>query len=123
MTYDKQEAKKINALDDSELGEGGPFLSFEFPENLTYDGAPITEMGYDGRNIYIEYEPEGEHEAWDYFFLYCDMEDDGTIVVNEYAAGLMTAREVYEESPDAPHAESLRPIYDALKDVGVKFEG
>lgn len=122
-TYDKTEAQRINNLDCSELGEGGPFLEFDYPENLTYDEFPVTDLGYDGRGIYMEYDTtSADHQYdWDYIRFQTEMRDDGTIVITRYSAGVMSAKEVYETNPEAPHARSLEPIYDALYEAGVRF--
>lgn len=119
--YNTREARRINNLPDSELGEGGPFLEFDYPDGLDYDGNPITDMGYDGRMIYIEYDtPDGPFE-FDSLRFQTEM-NNGTIIVTGYSPGLMSAEDVYEDYPDAPHAETLRPLYDALRAVGVQFE-
>lgn len=119
--YNKKEAKRINNLPDSERGEGGPFLEFDF-DGVQYGDNPITEAGYTGRDVWIQYDVDDVFDGWDYFMFPTRLTDDGTIVITDSAVGLMTAEEVYETHTDAPHAETLRPVYDALREVGVRFE-
>lgn len=121
MTYDKAEAERIHELPDSELGEGGPFLDFDVPGDLQYGDNDVVEAGYDGRAIYVEYEGEHLFSGWSYFRFSTELRDDGTITVTDYPAGVMSAEAVFETDPDAPHAGNLRPLYEALQDVGVVF--
>lgn len=123
-TYDKSKAKRINDLPDSELGEGGPFLDFDYPEHLTYDEYPVTKMGYTGRNILMGYEGSDMPGGWDYIQWDVNCLSDGTLVIPEDSppVGVLTPKEVYETNPEAPHSRTLEPIYDAMYEAGVKFE-
>lgn len=101
------------------LGEGGPAVVFDVPDTLDYDGMNIEYVVWNGSGILIWYDnPEWGRDS---LFLHAEGRN-GTIVVTRYEAGLLEAHEVFGDRSDAPHAESLRPIYRWLLDEGVTFE-
>jgi hypothetical protein len=103
----------------NELGEGGPAIVFDVPDDLNYNGQDIEYVLWTGSGILIWYDPDD----WDRDYLFLHAEGrDGTIVVTRYEAGLLSAHEAFEKRASAPHAESLRPIYQWLLDEGVEFE-
>lgn len=111
--------RKIERTDPSELGEGGPAIVFEVPDDLDYAGQEIEDVLWNGTGILIWYQPDN----WDRDYLHLHAEGrDGTIVVTGYGPSLLQAHEAFGKYSDAPHAESLRPIYEWLMDEGVEFE-
>lgn len=109
----------ISNLPPSELGEGGPGVVFDIPDDLTYNGLEINKVEWFGKYIYVWYtDSDGYIENID---LRAE-EQDGKLVVNGYSPGLLTARESWVIMPDAPHAHSLRPIYKELMNLGVVFK-
>lgn len=101
-----------------ELGEGGPAIIFDVPEDLTYDDGDVEAALWNGEQILLYYHPPD----WDIDQLVFSTEvRDCQIVVTDYPPGVLTAEEVYETRSDAPHAESLKPVYDWLQNEGIRF--
>ena len=110
--------RRIGNTPESELGEGGPAIVFDVPDDLQYDENEIIEILWTGKEILLWYEASGSSE--EYLSLTTE-ERGGTIVITDYGPGILSATEVFRTRTHVPHAESLAPIYEWLVSVGIEF--
>lgn len=111
--------RRIANTPESELGEGGPAIIFDVPAELEYADTDIDEVMWTGDEIMIWYQPE-ESGYREYLSLYSE-ERDGTIVVDGYGPGIISAEGVFKTRTEAPHSKTLKPIYEWLMSEGVEF--
>jgi hypothetical protein len=120
LDYTEANVQKVAESNSKPLGgDAISVISIEIPADLRYGGDKLDELIWNGRGLLLWYEPD---EVWD-DYLYFDAEaEDGTIVVTDYGAGILSAEEVFSEGEDTEHAVSLRPVYEWMLDEGIEFE-
>ena len=113
-----ENVRRIGNTPESKLGEGGPAIIFDVPDDLRYDENGIIEILWTGKEILLWYEASDSSE--EYLSLTTE-ERDETIVVTDYGPGILSATEVFRTRTHVPHAESLAPIYEWLMSEGIEF--
>ena len=113
-----ENVRRIGNTPESELGEGGPAIIFDVPDDLQYDENEIIEILWTGKEILLWYEASDSSEE---YISFSTEERDETIVVTDYGPGILSATEVFRTRTHVPHAESLTPIYEWLMSEGIEF--
>jgi hypothetical protein len=130
--YSKSKVRELDSLPDEDKTEDiGLDIPEEVYEDLDYDEYPIVDMGWWFSTFYIYYDTEPNEpgdfdidtfDTWRYDDLRWQSwaDDDGTIVVDtDTLVGGLNHEEAAEA--DVPHAHSLRPIYEAMKEAGIRL--